>query len=1152
MAAGMGDSLADALQKIFAFVFGIGVAFYLAWSLALVVLVGLPLIGGVVVLANSAYSRYAKESSKTLDRASSVALETISGVRTVAALNHEPAALTAYQSSLRDVCRSGIFKGRAQAALEGVMGPIIFILFGLGLWYGSFLVSSDMEDKVECRWGVNTEPDPMKCYTGGNIMTAFLSVLFGFLGLLQALPGLTALAAARSSAASLYEIIDSKPATIDIFAEESKAVQIDRVQGRIEFSEVAFTYPARPDAPVYSKLSLVIEAGQSVALVGPSGCGKSTIVALLERFYDVGGGKILLDGTNIKDVNVRWLRSQIGLVSQEPVLFEGSIGWNISLGLCDSQGAVASSGKLDEKTTASVRDSTRKSNAHEFINEFPDQYETFVGEKGIQLSGGQKQRIAIARALISDPPILVLDEATSALDTASERYIQTALDELMKRDKRTTIIIAHRLSTIKDADKIAVISEGRVVEEGSHSELMSYDEGAYKALVQSQLSVQRRSQTSLVVDDSDKQTAMASTEEVMPEEVKDKAEETAVASESKDADSEVKKEKTKKETVPVRWLWKLCLPELPYFATGLLGSAIAGIVMPAIGLLMAEFIVVFFNDDVDEMRSESVKWAVVFMSMGAISSFGAIIRISSFSVITERMVSRVRDMAYQSILRQDIGWFDVSSDHTAGALVSQLGNDCFLLRSFTSERASLALSQAVVLIGGLYVSFDASWQLTLVVFAIIPLIVVPVIIQAKVVAKFVEASQSSFVDAGRHVSEALLHLRTIAALGAEDNRIEAFSSLLVLPYRQDVRKGVVSGIGTGVAGGVILFGAAFKYIIGGIFFDAGIVEFSDIMRCVLVLIFMAFGMSAVSKDATDKAEASVAARRVHKLITTESAIDPFSESGEAPGKPAGKIEFKEVSFAYPARKEVQVYKNMSLTIEAGQWVALAGPSGCGKSTLVSLLERFYNVDGGQILLDGRNIRSLKVSWLRQQIGLVSQEPVLFSGSIAWNISLGLKSSLKDVDEGVLSQVQEAARRANAHNFVSEFPDGYKTEVGERALQLSGGQKQRLAIARAIIGNPPILILDEATSALDATSEKVVQEALDELLKEHSRTTIVIAHRLSTIIDADKICVFSDGAVVEEGPHEALLAREGGVYRALVAHAEQGTDALVGADAVAGA
>lgn len=248
-----------------------------------------------------------------------------------------------------------------------------------------------------------------------------------------------------------------------------------------------------------------------------------------------------------------------------------------------------------------------------------------------------------------------------------------------------------------------------------------------------------------------------------------------------------------------------------------------------------------------------------------------------------------------------------------------------------------------------------------------------------------------------------------------------------------------------------------------------------------------------------------------------------------------------VSFAYPARKDVQVYKNMSLTIEAGQTVALVGPSGCGKSTLVALLERFYNIDGGKILLDGIDIRTLNVAWLRKNIGLVSQEPVLFSGSIAWNIGLGLNPEDKTKNDADSQHVMEAARKANAHTFITELQDGYDTRVGESAVKLSGGQKQRIAIARAIVRNPPILILDEATSALDATSERVVQAALGDLLQESSRTTIVIAHRLSTIRDSDKIAVFSDGLVVEEGSHDQLMRNDGGVYRALVAHAEHGAE-----------
>ena len=306
---------------------------------------------------------------------------------------------------------------------------------------------------------------------------------------------------------------------------------------------------------------------------------------------------------------------------------------------------------------------------------------------------------------------------------------------------------------------------------------------------------------------------------------------------------------------------------------------------------------------------------------------------------------------------------------------------------------------------------------------------------------------------------------------------------------------------------------------------------------------MAFGFTAVSRDAADRAEAMVAADRVHTLVTTHSPIDALKGDGETPAakRATGKIVLKDVTFAYPARRSVTVYDKMCLSIEAGQTVALAGPSGCGKSTLVALLERWYDVDGGALLLDGADVKTLNVRWLRSQIGLVSQEPVLFSGSIGWNIGLGAGDGGAGVGgaygPSTEAGVVQAAKLANAHAFVSDMPSGYATEVGEKGVQLSGGQKQRIAIARALVREPSILVLDEATSALDAESERVVQAALDELLSAGQRTTILIAHRLSTIRNADKIAVVSGGQVVEEGPHDELVSLEKGVYRALVAHSE---------------
>jgi ATP-binding cassette subfamily B (MDR/TAP) protein 1 len=350
------------------------------------------------------------------------------------------------------------------------------------------LVANDMEAHEYCRFvnmtatgPVLQDPDPARCTTGGSVMTAFLSVVFGFMGMLQALPSISSIAAAKASAAAIFAVLDAPEEAIDALAEEPEDSSASkRAAGLIELRDVSFAYPARKEVSVYSGLNLTIEAGQVVALAGPSGCGKSTLVALLERWYDVDGGALLLDGADVRSMSVRWLRSQIGLVSQEPVLFSGTVGWNIGLGAAS---AAKAGGDRKDDDDASVVNAARQANAHEFVSAMPDGYSTQVGEKGIQLSGGQKQRIAIARALVREPAVLVLDEATSALDAASERVVQAALDEIMTKQKRTTIIIAHRLSTIRNADKICVISGGQVVEEGPHDELLAGGRGIYRALV---------------------------------------------------------------------------------------------------------------------------------------------------------------------------------------------------------------------------------------------------------------------------------------------------------------------------------------------------------------------------------------------------------------------------------------------------------------------------------------------------------------------------------------------------------------------------------------------------------------------------------------------------------------------------------------------
>lgn len=636
--------------------------------------------------------------------------------------------------------------------------------------------------------------------TGFEVFGALMGISFGAMGLAQIANAVEAFTAARAAAHPALEAIKRTIASDETYVDNVETPIVDGVvsakrsdislpkyvidsssdkgmkpksiDGQIDFNYVTFAYPTRPDTLVFNGFSLNIRAGQTVALVGPSGGGKSTTISMLERFYDPTSGSITLDGTDLRNINVQWLRDNIGLVSQEPVLFARTIFENIAYGM---------SGATEEDIIRVAK----SANAHDFISKFPNGYHTHVGDKGAQLSGGQKQRIAIARVLLKNPKILLLDEATSALDSESEFVVQEALDGLMGKGNRTTIVVAHRLSTIRNADMICVCKDGKIVETGTHDELVKIPGSEYGKLVEAQAPKKKSSESSL--------------------------------------------------------------------------SALAPLEVPFSGVI----------DD--------------------------------------------------------------------------------------------------------------------------------------------------------------------------KNNVEA------------------------------------------------------------------------------------------------------------------QIAFSDVYFNYPTRPNNKIFKGLNLKIRKGETLAIVGPSGGGKSTVVSLIERFckwwegtiyfkvltfftsslipwilFTDDPieGSVQYEGTDLKEINIKWYRDQIGYVGQEPTLFNTSIGENIKYGYPNATQE-------EIEEAARQANAHDFIMSFPNGYATEVGENATQVSGGQKQRIAIARAILKKPKILLLDEATSALDTESERVVQTAIDGLMASKSQTIIVIAHRLSTIENADRIAVIADGVLQEIGPHNELIKNPKGRYRRLV-------------------
>ena len=1031
--------------------------------------------------------------------------DAVAGVRVVKGFGQEAQELSKLESAARRLFASRMrvirFTGRYDPALQAVPALGQVGVLALGGWLalrGSITLGTFLA------------------------FSAYLTQLIGPVRMLASL--LTVGQQAKASVIRVFEVIDSRP----LVTEAPDAVDCGSGPAAVELRDVTFGY--HHSAPVLRGLSLVVNPGETVALVGPSGSGKSTVSMLLPRFYDVSGGQVVVGGYDVRDVTLGSLRRRVGLVMADSFLFSDTIRANIAYGRPDAS---------DEDVVAAAK----AAEADEFIRELRNGYDTVVGEQGLTLSGGQRQRVCLARALLTDPDLLLLDDATSAVDARVEAEIHATLRQVMVG--RTTLLIAHRRSTLSLADRVAVLDAGRVVDVGSQDEL------------ERRCPLYRR----LLGGEDDHAATAAEPGTVTPHLWRrDSGPAAAVASSPPVASSPLVASGRGAAAggrgggpLSGQLVGLPATPELlaqvdalpaaadrpdidPARAAGpdprfTLRRLLRPLLAPLLGSLVLVALTAAASLALPWLTRYGIDHGVAAGAGGvlvAVSLVGLVVVAVNWAVMSgqillggrtgERLLYLLRVKAFAHLQRLGLDFYE---RELSGRIMTRMTTDIDALATFLQTGLATAVVSLLSLVGVASVMIAINVELALVVLSVLPvLIVATLVFRARSAVAYDDAREKVGIVnadlqeniAGLRVTQAYRregHNRRRFAQRSHDYRTARLRSqryiAVYFPFVQFLSH--VASLLTLLAGarlignGALTAGALIAYLL------------------YIELLFSPVQQLSHVFDAYQ--QAAVGLRRLRGLLRTPTSTAPPAAPRPVPPRLAGEVTFDRVRFRYSPEAE-EALAGIGLTVTPGETVAVVGETGAGKSTLVKLVARFYDPIAGAVRVDGLDVRGFELAAFRHRIGVVPQEAYLFPGTVRDAIAYGRP-------EATDAEVEAAARAVGAHPMISALDGGYLHPVYERGRNLSSGQRQLLALARAQLVDPDILLLDEATAALDLATEAVVTRATDRLTGR--RTTLVVAHRLTTAARADRVVVLDHGRIVESGSHRELLAA-GGAYAAM--------------------
>jgi ATP-binding cassette subfamily B (MDR/TAP) protein 1 len=1042
-----GEKLFILIYTFFFVVLGLFLSFYSHFQLSSIALfIQLPITGlGSVFLAKS-MAKSAEKKQAVLKTSGSLAEECLLELRSVQSMNAQTTLAQKYEEILAGPTKSIMFYGFLAGLGWGMM------LFGGNFSTAiAFLTGSNMlDDKVE-NWVTGDEIEGMDIV----IITCVLTYTCSSLGNIA--PCIQAIVEGKVAAHTMISAIEGEA--------EPDGDQSPELTGTIELKDIRFSYPTKLEDEVLKGVSLSVRAGQTVALVGESGSGKSTIMAIILRYFEPTGGSISFDGINAHKISLKKLRSQMSLVSQEPLLFNLSIKENIRLGQLTA-------------TEADIEKAAEMAGVMSYVGRLPQGLNTNVGTKGSFLSGGQKQRIAIARAILKNPKILLLDEATSSLDNKTEALIMETLRQIGK--DRTTVIIAQRLKTIVHANTIFVFKRGTLIEQGTHDSLLA-QRGNYFGLYS-------RQNPAHVQEEAIDIEAVKAAEAIVPVGKSQQVQPVAF-----------------KKTKAMKKILNLLKGNWILLALGCFFSICAGITFPLIGYYLGESIYYVCAEDGDDMLNDVYE---AFQMMLVVSL--AIIIVFSLNNLTltrvaTNFVVRVRRMAFEAMLHYDQAHMDERADRCS-ELTNTLTVEAEKLYSMGGPIIGLALMVLASLITGVSIGIWLDWQLGITFGSAMPLLIIGI------ARGFVQNGNLTSVDYQTNralAADVILNVKQVYSYNLQEYFLNLYMTNTSVLADKTKAQSIESSMHYGLQILVFYYSFALAFWYGSWLIKEENFGYEDLTVILFTMFFSCFGFMLASAVAPDLSSGADAVILVAGKIEQQPIIDSYGRTGKSLTSVKGKLAFASLSFNY-ANREAAVLKNLSFTLEAGKSLGICGSTGSGKSTIVSLILRLYDPQSGTVLVDDVDVKELNVKELRNHIGWIPQEAVLFQGDIRYNLKLAKPTA---TDE----EINQALKAAEAFGFISD-KGGLSCEVSFRSTNFSGGQKQRLALARGFLRRPSIMILDEGTSALDSESEhKVLQE-----IKKLDCTVVSIAHRMTTIEHCDKILVLELGQVVEEGSHAELM------------------------------